>query len=123
MQGEVITQGSLPGIDWHSDFFKWCDFKGFSVEGEEVDSVFLSCSFSNVDWYWGLFHVCTFIICRFTDCVFRGSSFPDCKFVECIFTNCHFVQDNLGGNCKFDRAIAYSCTFDGVDGFAANLNG
>ena len=93
-----------------------------TIETTEVDSIFLSRSFTKLDWYGGLFNICHFISCNFADCIFRGSSFPDCKFVECTFTNCRFVKDNMASDCKFERAIAYGCSFEGVEGFDISRN-
>ena len=120
MTSEVVTQENLAVIDWETNIFKFCVFEEFYVEGETIDSVFLSCSFRKVEWYWGLFSICSFIGCRFTDCTFRGSAFYGSKFVECAFVNCRFVKDNLDGDCKFEGAIAYGCSFQDVEGFDAS---
>lgn len=121
MQSETITQGNLSTVDWHEDCFKYCQFQDFEMEGEEIDSIFLVCTFANLDWYAGLFNICNFIRCEFVNCTFRGCSFPDCKFVECSFTNCQFLKNSFGSDGRFDRAIAYGCSFENVHNFNALL--
>jgi uncharacterized protein YjbI with pentapeptide repeats len=123
MTAETVTQENLAAIDWETDIFKFCVFEKFYVEGKTIDSVFVSCSFGKVEWYWGLFNMCILIGCQFTNCVFRGSSFPGCKFVECTFINCQFVKDNLNSDCDFEGATCYGCSFQGVEGFNASIVG
>src|ERR1051326_976880 len=65
--------------------FRYCEFSSYSVEGGHIDAVFIGCSFTHLDWYWGLFNCCLFVECTFQGCTFRGTSFPDCRFVECKF--------------------------------------
>ena len=121
MLGETIGTGNLSTIDFSDNYFKFCNFEDLSPEIVSIDSDFHDCTFKNVDWYWGLFNICSFVKCQFTDCVFRGASFPDCLFVECTFTNCQFVKDNLGGECDFDRTVAYGCSLKDTVGFEATL--
>lgn len=118
----TVTQEKLSEIDWDENYFKWCTFAYFSIEGGLIASDFARCSFKNLDWYWGLFSDSNFIKCEFKDCVFRGTSFPDTSFVECTLTNCRFVKDNLNGDCKFERTAAYGCTIDGGEGFKAETS-
>ena len=117
----TFTQDNLGPVDWDENYFKWCHFEDFSIEGKVICSTFLSCSFKNIDWYWGLFSDCNFINCEFKDCVFRGTSFPGSRFVECTLTNCRFVKDNLNGDCDLEETHAYGCTIDGCEGFNAKI--
>ena len=119
MQAETINADNFSTIDFYDNYFKLCEFEGMSPEGCGVDSDFHDCAFRSIDWYWGLFNICSFVRCQFADCIFRGSSFADCLFVECTFTNCQFVKDNLGGECDFDHTVAYGCSLEGTVGFAA----
>ena len=119
MEAAKITSGNFSTIDWENNYFKFCDLEGLSSEGGHITSDFSSCSFKDIDWYWGLFNICNFMECRFTNCTFRGTSFPSCKFVECIFTNCQFCKDNLNTDCDFNSAIAYGCRFENTIGFTA----
>ena len=117
MQGETISAGNFSTIDFHDNYFKFCTFEGLS-DGGCIDSDFHDCTFKNIDWYWALFNISSFVKCQFTDCIFRGCSFHDCLFVECTFTNCQFVKDNMGGDCGFEGAIAYGCKVENTVGFA-----
>ena len=102
--------------------FRYCKFSMFKCDGGSIDAVFLGCTFSDIDWYWGLFNCCAFIQTKFEKCIFRGSSFPDCKFVECEFIECQFLQDNLGGNCNWDGAKLYGCTAKACSGIEFLIN-
>ena len=86
---------------------RYCNFSNFEHEGAHVDSVFVGCTFANIEWYWGLFNCAVFVECRFTACRFRGSSFSDTKFVECTFDRCQFEPDNLGKGCSNNRSKVY----------------
>lgn len=121
MQSGTIDQENLKDIEWDENYFKFCDFENFSIEGKTICSDFVNCSFNKVEWYWGLFSGSNFIDCLFTDCTFRGSAFPDSKFVECRFTNCHFLKDNLGEDCDFSKTIAYGCLIEGGGGFKIEI--
>jgi uncharacterized protein YjbI with pentapeptide repeats len=121
MRSETVGIDNFETIDWDENYFKFCDFENFSIEGKHIPSDFVSCSFVNVEWYWGLFNGANFVDCLFTDCVFRGTAFPDCKFVQCTLTNCRFEKDNLAADCDFSKAIAYRCTVDGGEGFKAEM--
>jgi len=121
MRSETVGKDNLDSVAWDENYFKFCDFENFSVEGESVCSDFVQCSFTNVDWYWGFFSDANFVNCRFKACVFRGSSFRGTKFVECTLTDCRFVKDNLDGDCDFSEAIAYGCTIDAGEGFNAEM--
>ena len=120
-ESTTVTQENLDQIDWDENYFKWCHFEDFSIEGKVITSVFMGCSFTNLDWYWGLFSYCNFLNCEFKNCVFRGTAFPYTKFVECTLTNCRFVKDNMAHDCEFEGAIAYGCTIDGGEGFNAKI--
>jgi uncharacterized protein YjbI with pentapeptide repeats len=122
MKSAVIDSDSVSAIKWEDNYFKFCNFEGFSVDGKVIDSDFVNCSFKNVDWYWGEFIQANFISCEFIDCEFRGSSFPDARFIECTLGNVKFTQDNLGKECDFARAIAYGCKVTGGEGFMGSAN-
>jgi uncharacterized protein YjbI with pentapeptide repeats len=119
MRTSIITQESLSDVTWDDEYFKFCEFEGVSVEGETVSSDFVSCKFTDIDWYWGLFTLANFVNCKFINCTFRGTSFTDSRFFECEFTNCHFVQDNLNSECDFKGAVAYGCKVTNCEGFKA----
>ena len=121
IEAQTITSENFSLSDLDSSFLKFCSFENLSIEGGHVDSDFRSCSFTGVDWYWGLFNICVFVECQFMNCIFRGSGFPDCKFVECSFSKCQFVKDNLDGDCDFEGAIAYGCSIEDTIGFAAQI--
>jgi len=88
------------GLD--GGIFKYCTFKDFSLDGKEVDAVFLSCEMSGLDWYWGLFNCCLFVDTKFANCVFRGTNFADSRFLNCEFINCRFEDDNMHAPCRFE---------------------
>jgi uncharacterized protein YjbI with pentapeptide repeats len=119
MQAVTINEQNLATVDWDENYFKFCQFENFSIEGGLVYSDFVDCSFSDLDWYWGLFTGSNFVKCSFTRCVFRGTSFADTKFVECSFVECRFMKDNLGGDCDFSETVAYACVVEGGEGFLA----
>jgi uncharacterized protein YjbI with pentapeptide repeats len=121
MRTEAIDKENLALVEWDENYFKYCDFADFSMEGGLICSDFVSCSFNNVDWYWGLFSGTNFVSCRFTDCVFRGSTFADSRFVECKFANCRFIKDNLDRGCVFTRTTAFGCMVDGGEGFDVDI--
>jgi uncharacterized protein YjbI with pentapeptide repeats len=112
-------QGCLADpASWSDHVFRYCDFNGISTEGGEVDSVFVSCTFENCEWYWGLFNLARFVEVNFEGCTFRGASFAGCKFVDCNFNNCNFVKDELGGDCSFDDVVWYGCSQSNCTGLA-----
>ena len=117
MKSRLITQESLSDVAWDDEYFKFCEFKNFSIDMESVSSDFVTCNFIELDWYWGFFTLANFIQCKFENCTFRGSSFSGARFYECEFTNCHFVKDNLDGECCFDDALAYGCKVTKCEGF------
>jgi uncharacterized protein YjbI with pentapeptide repeats len=96
--------------------FRYCQFTGFSIEGGHIDAVFIGCTFSGLDWYWGKFKECLFVETRFMKCVFRGTDFPGCKFVECQFVNCEFAADDQGKRCSADGARVYASVNKGSRG-------
>ncbi len=122
MQSETVNKESFAIIDWDDNYFKYCEFDTFSVEGGVVCSDFVSCSFKGVEWYWTLFSGSNFIDCQFKDCVFRGATFANSRFVECRLSNCRFIKDNLGGDCGFPDAVAYKCPIEGVEGFEVEMH-
>jgi fluoroquinolone resistance protein len=123
MESEDINQTNFATIERESSWFRYCNFIDFSMEGGHITSDFVGCSFRGLDLYWTMFNIVNFIDCRFTDCVFRGVAFPQCRFVECTLVNCRFNKDNLNGDCDFDKSVAYGCTINGCEGFAALIVG
>jgi uncharacterized protein YjbI with pentapeptide repeats len=121
VRSETINSENLTDIDWDEGYFKFCNFEGFSIEGGQVSSDFVGCSFKNIDCYWGLFSGCNFISCNFADCAFAGTSFPDTRFVDCKIVNCTFTHDNLGGDCDFSKTIAYGCSVESSLGFGPHF--
>ena len=121
MQSLEVNQQNFSSINWDDGYYKFCEFQDISTEGGQVTSDFASCTFTNIDWYWGMFNIVNFISCTFENCVFRGTSFPDCKFIECQFQNCRFIKDNLNGDCTFEGAVAYNCKLGNSEGFSVDL--
>lgn len=115
----TINNENLKNISWENNFFKYAEIQNISIEGGQIDSDFVSCTFQNCDWYWGMFNIVNFIDCKFTNCTFRGASFYDCKFVECEFDGCNFIKDNLNSDCVFENTKAYNCTQKNCIGFNA----
>ena len=100
--------------------FRYAVFSGMSFEGGHIDAAFLSCEFTNVEWYWGLFNICVFVGCRFNGCLFQGTNFAGCRFVDCVFEDCRFVKDNLDSECSFENTQWYGSTqrnCEGLDSF------
>lgn len=118
MRSVIVGAQNLASIDWNENYFKFCQFEKLSVEGAAVCSDFIDCTFSDLDWYWGLFTSCNFVNCSFNRCVFRGTAFPDTRFVECRLTECQFMKDNLDADCDFSKTIAYGCVLDNSQGFS-----
>jgi uncharacterized protein YjbI with pentapeptide repeats len=119
---ETINSENVADVEWDEGYFKLCAFENFSVDGEVVSSDFVRCSFTSIDWYWGLFPGSNFIGCQFTDCSFAGTGFPDTRFVDCKLVNCRFIQDNLGGECGLAETIMYGCSFENCLGPDFRLN-
>jgi uncharacterized protein YjbI with pentapeptide repeats len=117
MRGLSIDKRNLSSVNWEADCFKYCEFIGITPDGCHITADFTDCLFQDVDWYWGLFNVINFVGCKFVNCAFRGTSFSECRFVECEFMGCRFVQDNLGGECSFNRSVAYNCHLADCEGF------
>jgi len=120
MRSEVINPGSVSTVEWHEGYFKYCTFEDLSLEGLLVSSDFVDCSFTNTNWYWGLFSDANFVNCSFADCTFAGTSFPDSRFVDCRLVNCRFIEDKLGGSCDFAKTRIYGCSVENCTGFAAS---
>ncbi len=117
MRAETINSDNLAGLEWDENYFKFCTFADFYSDIGLISSDFNWCSFTKVEWYWGLFTGCNFIYCSFTDCTFAGTSFGDSRFVDCTFVDCTFKKDNLGGDCKFSDTTVYGCSFKDTVGF------
>ncbi|GMV95544.1 MAG: hypothetical protein AMXMBFR82_53220 [Candidatus Hydrogenedentota bacterium] len=118
MESLVITSQNLQTVNWGGDdCFKYCEFLGIAPQGVHVEADFSNCTFKDIDWYWGLFNIVTFVDCRFINCTFRGCSFPGCRFVDCEFDGVRFVRDNLNGACSFEGAVAYGCRVMNSEGF------
>ncbi len=121
MQSLKITNDNFRTLNWDDEYYKYCDFSDIATEGGNITSDFANCTFTNTDWYWGLFNIVNFVDCKFVNCTFRGTGFPDCKFVVCEFDNCRFTKDNLVGDCSFERAVAFDCRISNTEGFLPAL--
>lgn len=99
------------------EFFRYCTFESAAIEGGNSDGVFLSCTFRDVEWYWGLFNLALFVGCKFERCTFRGASFAGCRLVECSFVDCRFLPDNVGGLCTATDTNVYGCSVQNSEGF------
>lgn len=97
--------------------FRYCSFESASLEGGDFDGAFLSCTFRDVELYWGLFNLAMFVACNFEHCTFRGVSFSGCRLVECSFNECRFLADNLGGICTAGETRIYDCSSQNCEGF------
>ncbi len=117
VRAETINSDNLAGVEWDENYFKFCDFEDFYIEGGLVASDFNWCSFSKIEWYSGLFSGCNFIYCTFVDCTFAGTNFADTRFVDCTFLNCNFKKDNLGGDCDLSNTVVYGCSVKNSVGF------
>ena len=117
MRSEIIYKENAATIEWDENYFKYCEFVDFSMEGEVVSSDFIGCSFRNLDWYMALFSFTNFINCRFINCIFQGTGFPDTRFVDCTLIDCKFVKDNLNRDCYFTKTSAYNCQVSDGEGF------
>ena len=121
MRSETIHQNDLSSIEWSDNYFKYCAFSDLIMEGGEISSDFVSCTFERLDFYWSLFTNANFIGCQFIDCVFRGSAFADTRFVDCRLVECLFTKDNLNADCRFSACVAFGCAIEGGKGFGATL--
>ena len=101
----------------NDEIFRFCHFESAALEGGDSDGVFLSCTFQDFEWYWGLFNLAVFVGCKFERCTFLGTSFSSCRLVECSFTECHFLPDNLGGLCSAPETNVYGCSSANCEGF------
>lgn len=99
------------------DIFRFCVFESASVEGANVEGAFLSCSFRDVEWYWGFFNCAVLVGCTFERCIFRGASFANCRFVECRFVECQFLADNLAAPCSAPDTLLYGCSATDCEGW------
>lgn len=117
MQSLKITAENLVSVNWEDEYYKYCEFSDFSIEGGYVTSDFANCTFTNIDWYWGHFSIINFVECVFVKCLFRGIPFDQCRFVDSEIRECKFLMDNLGGDCSFDGTVAYNCVVLDSEGF------
>ena len=101
------------------EFFRYCEFSSASLEGGNFDGVFVSCTFKDIEWYWGLFNTAILVDCRFDNCTFRGTSFSGCRMVECWFKRCRFLRDNLDSSCAASETSVYECRAEDCEGFHA----
>ena len=113
---EILSSPDQLADRLEDSVFRYCVFSELSYESGHIDASFLSCEFTRVEWYWGLFNVCVFVGCKFNNCIFSGTSFSDCKFVGCTFVDCRFTLDNMGSDCTFDGTVFYGCTQTNVVG-------
>lgn len=111
IESEVFSDGPkfLEVLKRPVSVFKYCDFKGLTIEGGVVDPDFIKCYFENVDWYWAFFNDCTLVNVRFENCVFKGASFAACQFFKCEFIKCRFIRDNLNAESKFEGSEWHEC--------------
>lgn len=100
--GETYSGKLAKPASWDECTFLYCSFDGVRAEGAHVTSVFVDCRLEGCDLYWAHFNLATLVGVTFKDCVFRGCAFNGCRFLECRFEGCSFVNDNLGGGCRFD---------------------
>jgi len=104
--------------------FRYCEFEDVRLEESavvNVDGVFLSCKFTNVEMYWTLLNCAIFMDCTFVGCTFRGVSFASCRVVNSSFSNCVFVENNLGSPCRFEETVWYGSTQNGCTGLSEAL--
>jgi uncharacterized protein YjbI with pentapeptide repeats len=111
------SQAVEKALNVSDNFFRYCEFSDASLEGGSSDGIFVSCSFKDVDWYWGLFNAAVLVDCEFENCTFRGTSFSRCRIVNCIFKNCRFLRDNLSVLCSAHETNIYGCQSEGCEGF------
>jgi hypothetical protein len=102
--------------------FRYCTLTGFAIDGCHIDSYFLECEFTALDWYGGLFNCAVFIRGNFRDCQFRGATFADCLFVECEFINCRFLNNNMGSPCSAAGTRVYASSATDGEGTEVLLN-
>ncbi len=99
------------------EVFRYCHFESARLEGGDSDGVFLSCTFQDFEWYWGIFNMALFVDCKFERCTFRGTSFAGCRLVDCSFNDCRFLPDNLGAACSSSDTGIYGCAAENCVGF------
>ena len=116
IESQLITDPKAIFDDADDFVALYCGIEDMSHHGGHVSGAFLHCIFKNLDLYWGMFNLVSFVSCKFEQCVFRGTSFPDCRFVECAFKDCLFLRDNLNAPCKFEGAKWYDCTQNRCEG-------
>jgi hypothetical protein len=102
--------------------FRYCLFEGMQgLEerlGPSIESCFLSCRFTECEWYAPFFNGALFFNTTFERCTFHGGSFASCWFVACEFDECRFERDNLGRSSTFDDVRWYDCKRRGTPGLA-----
>ena len=111
------SQAVKKALTESDEFYRYCDFSSASLEGGDFDGVFISCSFKDVEWYWGLFNTAILVDCEFENCTFRGTSFAGCRIVNCSFKNCKFLRDNLNALCSAPDTTVYGCQSENCEGF------
>ncbi len=101
-------------FDYLSTVFLRCRFENIVSEGAHIDSVFVGCELTNVDWYWCTAFSPTFVDCTFSNCDLRGSFFSG-SFISCTFHKCATGDDNLGGSTEWENCAVTNCKlFDTV---------
>jgi len=101
-----INQGD--NFSYERSVFVDCTFLDCTSEGAQIDSTFVSCIFSNHDWYWCTGHSPIFVNCLFSDCDLRGS-FYSASFIGCTFKGCRTGANNLGGKTEWTDCIVTDC--------------
>ena len=111
------TRNVRKALTTSDEFFRYCEFSSASLEGGDFDGIFVSCSFADIEWYWGLFNNAVLVDCQFENCTFRGTFFAGCRIVNCIFKNCRFLRDNLNALCSATDTNVYDCQSENCEGF------
>ncbi|WP_425493841.1 pentapeptide repeat-containing protein [Dyella silvatica] len=118
IQSEIFEKDLPRHISWEELTFRFCEFRGFDMEGGCITSNFIDCTFEDCELYWGFFNGVALVGVSFRNCIFRGSFFSGCRLVECTFDNCLFTKDNLDGDCRFDNSRWYGCKQSGTEGLS-----
>lgn len=114
IEGETFDDDNAPPspIEWGDTVFRHCTFEEIDLEGVIFGGIMEGCTFSNSEFYWGLFNVALVAGVRFEECRFRSSSFRGSTFVDCTFKECTFELDNLGSDCTIDDCLMAACAFE-----------
>jgi uncharacterized protein YjbI with pentapeptide repeats len=101
------------GSDLEDSIWVECEFADCELSGIHIYSaVFFRCYFEESIFYWANAFQAKFIDCKFKRCDLRGD-FNEASFVRCGFENCELGDDNLGGEVKWEGAVAHECVIIG----------